>query len=123
MRFDFFHTVQSDQEFSDEILKNIIDICEKSIRESDIIGRLNDIEFGIILPETPIENALFFAEQLKRKIQEHNLNDKSFFITASFGVAEKTKNATIDTLLTKAFTALKANEKSSAQQKRKGVRK
>ena len=123
MRFDFFHTVQSDQEFSDEILKDIIDVCEKSIRESDIIGRLNDIEFGIILPETPIENALFFAEQLKRKIQERNLNNKSFFINAAFGVAEKTKNATIDTLLTKAFTALKANKKSSAQQKRKGVKK
>ncbi len=123
MRFDFFQDVQSEEEFSDEILKDIIGICEKSVRETDIIGRLNDIEFGIILPETPVEKALFFAEQLKRRIQERNLNNKGFFINTSYGVAEKTKDATIDTLLTKAFTALKSNEKSSAQQKRKGVKK
>lgn len=123
MRFDFFHTIQSQQEFSDEILKDTIDICTKSIREADIIGRLNDIEFGIILPETPIEKALFFSEQLKHKIQEHNLSHKDFFINVFFGVAEKTRGSTIDTLLTAAFAALAINEKSSAKQKRKGVKK
>lgn len=123
MRFDFFHKIQSDAEFTDEILKNVIDICEKSIRESDIIGRLNDIEFGFILPETPIENALFFAERLKHKIQEQNLSQDKFFINVSFGTAEKTKDATIDTLLTTAFMALENDEKTSANKKRKGVKK
>lgn len=125
LRLDFFHTVESSPEFSDEILKDLIDVCIKSVRESDIIGRLNDIEFGIILPETPIENAVFLSEQLKTKIQERNLHvNNDFFVNASFGVAEKSKNATFDSLLTKAFGALEQAEKeSSAKQKRKGVKK
>lgn len=124
LRFDFFHTLDSSHEFSDEILKDIIDVCIKSVRDSDIIGRLNDIEFGILLPETPIEKAVFLAEQLKTKIQERNLNiNNDFFINALFGVAEKTKNATFDNLLTKAFAALEKSEKElSAKQKRKGAK-
>lgn len=126
MRLDFFHTVDSSREFSDEILKDIIEVCTNSIRESDIVGRLNDIEFGIILPETPIENALFLSEQLKIKIQERNLSSKNdFFVNAVFGVAEKTKkDLTIDSLISKAFDALEKVEKSNAEKNnRKGVKK
>ncbi len=126
MRLDFFQTLDSSREFSDEILKDIIDVCANSIRESDIIGRLNDIEFGIILPETPIENASFLAEQLKLKIQERNLSNKNdFFVNAVFGVAEKTKkDLTIDSLISKAFETLEKSEKSNADKNnRKGVKK
>ena len=126
MRLDFFHTFDSSREFSDEILKDIIEVCTNSIRESDIVGRLNDIEFGILLPETPIENALFLSEQLKIKIQERNLSNKNdFFVNAVFGVAEKRKeDLTIDNLISKAFDALENVEKSNVgKTNRKGVKK
>lgn len=107
-KLDFFHSLQDNRTFTDEILKDVIQICRKSIRESDIIGRLSDIKFGILLPETPIENALFLSDQLKHKIQERNLKSKNeFFVGASFGVAERSqKDDTIDAMLTKALEQL-----------------
>ena len=124
MRLDFFHGIESDKEFTDEILKDIIDVCQKSIRETDVIGRLNDIEFGILLPETPVENASFLAEQLKKKIQTRNMGQQcDFFLNASFGYAEKSnKDSTIDCLVSKAFLSLDKSEKSkTTARKHKGA--
>lgn len=108
LKLDFFHSVEEERYFTDEILKDAVFICQKSIRESDIIGRLSELEFAILLPETPIENALFLAEQLKQKIQEKNMKNKNeFFIGTTFGVAEKTRNDdTIDAILSKAIQSL-----------------
>ena len=105
LKLDFFHSVEEERYFTDEILKDAVFICQKSIRESDIIGRLSELEFAILLPETPIENALFLAEQLKQKIQEKNMKNKNeFFIGTTFGVAEKTRNDdTIDAILSNAI--------------------
>lgn len=123
-KLDFFHSLEDNRNFTDEILKDVISICRKSIHESDIIGRLSDIEFGILLPETPIENALFLADQLRHKIQERNLKNKNeFFIGALFGVAERSqKDDTIDAILTKALEQLsldnaRSHSKSSRQSK------
>ena len=112
LKLDFYHSVEDNQRFTDEILKDVITICKKSIRESDIIGRLSDIEFGILMPETPIENALFLADQLKHKIQERGLKSKNeFFVYATFGVAERSqKDDTIDAILTKALEKLVADK-------------
>ncbi len=109
LKLDFFRSVDEDKTFTDEILKDTISVCLKSIRESDIIGRLSDIEFGILMPETPIENALFFAEQLRQKIQERNLKNKNdIFIDVDFGVAERKRaDDTIDNIMTRAFNAIK----------------
>ncbi len=108
LKLDFFHSVEEERYFTDEILKDAVFICQKSIRESDIIGRLSELEFAILLPETPIENALFLAEQLKQKIQEKNMKNKNeFFIGTTFGVAEKTRNDdTIDAILSNAIQSL-----------------
>ncbi len=108
LKLDFFRSVDEDKTFTDEILKDTISICCKSMRESDIIGRLSDIEFGILMPETPIENTLFFAEQLKQKIQERNLKNKNdIFIDVEFGVSERKRaDDTIDVIMTRAFNAI-----------------
>ena len=118
LKLDFFHTIEEERYFTDEILKDAVFICQKSIRESDIIGRLSELEFAILLPETPIENALFLAEQLKQKIQEKNIKHKNeFFIGATFGVSEKTRtDDTIDSILSNAIQSLNnENQKSHAK--------
>lgn len=112
-----FHVVNETQElkFTDEILHNTIELCRKSVRDSDIIGRIGDIEFGILLPETAPENAIFLAERLKQKIQEKNLEGEiEFFVTMDFGVSGKEeKEETIDSLMQKALNTLHQSEKNA----------
>lgn len=116
-------------QFSDIILKQLIEMSRKTIREIDIIGRISDIEFAILLPETSFEKAQFFAEQLKMKIQEEYLQKHlPFFITANFGIASKEgKDETIDSLLQKSIDSLILFEKTGDTNikplKKKGVKK
>ncbi len=116
------------EDFTDTLLKDVINLSKKIVRECDIIGRISDVEFAILLPETSFEKAQFFAEQLKMKIEEKNLKDGlSFFVTANFGIASKeTKNENIDTLLQKAINSLVLFEKNHTIQKqmpKKGAKK
>lgn len=118
MKLNYFHGVDDNTGFSDEIIQQTVAICRKTTRDSDYIGRVGDVEFAIILPETPPENASILAERLKEKIQEKNLKDTNrFFVTATFGVSGKSGSSdTIDSLLLKALNALQTADKSSRQQ-------
>ncbi len=131
MKLNCFEVPQTKngQQFTDMLLKDVISMSQKTIRESDIIGRISDVEFAILLPETTFEKAQFFAERLKLKIQEENLKeDHSFFITANFGVASKEgKTESIDSLLQKAIDSLVLFEKTGnttvLPAKKKGTKK
>lgn len=98
-----------------KILKQTVALCQKSIRNSDSIGRIGEVEFAIVLPETPAENAIFLAQRLKQKIQEKNLEGASdAFVTATFGVTGKmSPDDTIDTLLLRASGALQEADKNT----------
>ena len=96
--------------FGDEALKKTVKICKDSIRESDYLGRIGDVEFAILLPETPIENVPFLIERLRLKIQEQNLITEigNAFITTAFGKAGKTDDKdSIDAMLIRAGQDLK----------------
>lgn len=121
LKLNYFHGINemgNDPGFSDEIIRQAVAICRKATRDSDYIGRVGDVEFAIVLPETPAENAAFLAERLKEKIQEKNLKESnSFFVSATFGIAGKTsKEDTIDSLLLKALNALQEADKNTRQQ-------
>ncbi len=120
MGLDYFHSVgdNNTHSFSDDILQETVAVCRKAMRGSDLLGRIGDVEFAMVLPETPAENAVFLAERLKSKIQEKNLKSKDgSFVTASFGVANRdSKDDTIDSLLLRAMNALK---QAKAKQKKR----
>lgn len=121
LKLNYFHGINekgNDPGFSDDIIRQAVTICRKVTRDSDYIGRVGDIEFAIILPETQSENVIFLAERLKEKIQEKNLKDNNnFFVSATFGVASKSnKDDTIDSLLLKALNALQEADKNERQQ-------
>ncbi len=118
MKLNYFHGADDNMGFSDEIIQQTVAICRKTTRDSDYIGRVGDVEFAIILPETPPENATVLAERLKERIQEKNLKDANrFFVTATFGVSGKSNASdTIDSLLLKALNALQEADKNSRQQ-------
>ncbi len=81
----------------------------EGVREVDIVGRLGGEEFGVILPNTKIEDAKKLAERLRIAIADNSdLKTKlKLDITASFGVAEylvQIKN--LDELLKNSDTAM-----------------
>jgi len=61
---------------------------KNSLREYDRAGRFGGEEFLIILPETPLKNAIFAAEKLNRLIKETKIEyeNKELTITTSVGI-------------------------------------
>ncbi len=112
MKLDYFHGIDDKRGFSDDIVRQVITLCRMSIRDSDYIGRVGDVEFAILLPETSLKEAHAVADRIKEKIQEENLKDeRHMFITAAFGFAEKAlASDTIDTILLRALDALNKKE-------------
>ncbi|MCF8036085.1 MAG: diguanylate cyclase [Desulfobacteraceae bacterium] len=41
----------------DMVLKHLADLCQRSLRSSDVLGRLGGEEFGVILPWTDLSGA------------------------------------------------------------------
>ena len=105
MRLDYFHDTSSQRDFTDDIIRKMIAMTRSMIRESDYIGRVGDIEFAILLPETSKEKALVAADRIKSKIEEESLKKSDgFFITIHFGVSEKeSAKDTIDDMLLRAL--------------------
>ena len=98
--------------FGDEALQKTVQICKNSIRDSDYLGRIGDVEFAILLPETPLENVKFLEERLRLKIQEQNLKTEigNAFITTAFGCAgRQDEKDSIDAMLVRANQELKEN--------------
>ncbi|MBN2047632.1 MAG: GGDEF domain-containing protein [Anaerolineaceae bacterium] len=76
----------------------------QNIRLSDVICRFGGEEFVILLPETKLENALKACKNIQKQIlQPMIIEDESFAITTSIGVAHFTfdslENAHIDQLI------------------------
>jgi len=113
MRLDYFHDTSYQRDFSDDIIRKMITLTRSVIRESDYIGRVGDIEFAILLPETSKENALVVADRIKAKIEEESLKKADgFFITIHFGVAAKENpKDTIDDMLLRALDSFQEQAK------------
>ena len=74
----------------DEVLRQVADICQSSLRGSDFMGRVGGEEFVLLLPDTPRSNAYHVAERMRIHLCETPIkleNGASLTITASFGVA------------------------------------
>ncbi len=88
MDIDYFKDVNDHYGHSvgDDVLKKIVIIAERSIREVDIFARWGGEEFLIYLPEMDLESSLVLAERLRLAIGESHFPVVGN-ITASFGVA------------------------------------
>jgi len=74
----------------DEVLRQAADICQSSLRGSDLMGRVGGEEFVLLLPDTPHTNAYHVAERMRVHLYETPIeleNGTTLNITASFGVA------------------------------------
>ncbi|MCY7348904.1 MAG: GGDEF domain-containing protein [Pyrinomonadaceae bacterium] len=93
----------------DLVLTEIADVCRKSLRGTDVLGRLGGEEFAVLLPHTKLSDAQTVAEHLRAVIEA---NATEFFsetikITASFGVSDLTDyDEEIEIVLAKADALL-----------------
>lgn len=73
----------------DRVLKRAVAACQEHLRSTDIFGRLGGEEFGIVLPECTLEQALGRAEQIRVAIATAAVGEDApgIPISASFGVA------------------------------------
>ena len=73
----------------DRVLKRAVEACEQHLRSTDIFGRLGGEEFGIVLPECTLDQAVNRAEQIRVAIATAVSDDETpgIPISASFGVA------------------------------------
>jgi len=73
--------------YGDTVLIAVADIMQKSVRESDLVGRYGGEEFMIVFSKTNREDATVISERIRRAIQKYYLND-DIKITISGGVQE-----------------------------------
>ena len=71
----------------DEILTKIGEILNKSVRNSDFVGRYGGEEFIIVLPETDVSGGYKVAEKIRLFIQESKLLGEDMPLTVSLGVS------------------------------------
>ncbi len=72
----------------DELLRQLVAIMKKVIRENDTLARLGGDEFGVLLECCPLDRARIIAEDLLASIGNHRFywNGKTFVIGASMGL-------------------------------------
>ncbi len=89
----------------DEVLKTLVTISSKTIRESDNLARWGGEEFTILLPETNLTGAVNVAEKLRSAIAAHDFGEPGHK-TCSFGVAQYTLKEKKNTIIYNADLAL-----------------
>ena len=93
----------------DETLRLVALIIQRTIRTSDIAGRVGGEEFAILLPRATPEQAIAMAERLRAAMEKAPLfhDAGTIHFTASFGVAVGGRGVeTLDRLLQEADKAL-----------------
>lgn len=115
MTIDRFESLNTEHgpAFGDEAIRVAVTACQNSIRDSDYLGRLADIEFAILLPETPLEGAKIVAERIRGEVMHSDLmvENVKIAVTTSISIAARTDaDETIDSVLLRAFNALRTSK-------------
>lgn len=90
----------------DAVLKNFCTIAQSCLRQSDALGRLGGEEFGILMPNTPVEDALLVIERVRQAVADSVVREGAaeIRVTGSFGLATFALDA-VDTDLDALFKA------------------
>lgn len=94
----------------DNVLGSLGEILRTNKRKSDLVGRLGGEEFAYALPDVDVEGAIFFAEKIRKLIENDMYNHKGIYInyTISIGLSIYDQNNKVDQndLITQADEAL-----------------
>ena len=100
----------------DQVLQAVAQLISSCSREMDAFGRYGGEEFLIVLPETPVDHAMLYAERLRATIEDHGhvlraqYGDAS--LSASIGLASlNPRDDDADRMIHRADNALYAAKK------------
>ena len=109
---DYFKSVNDTygHQVGDIVLQVLSKVCQDTLRQVDIAGRLGGEEFAVILPETTNTEALEVAERLREAVANMEVKmpvGLPMHFTVSIGVTSlQDKNINLDMLLNQADKAL-----------------
>ncbi|MEM1024706.1 MAG: GGDEF domain-containing protein [Myxococcota bacterium] len=74
----------------DHVLKQLAELVGKRVRKEEAFARIGGEEFAVLLPETPEEKALVFAERIRTMVErsDFTFEGRSIDVTVSLGVGE-----------------------------------
>ncbi|ADC89919.1 diguanylate cyclase [Thermocrinis albus DSM 14484] len=96
-------------QLGDAVLINLANILKSMVRHSDVPARLGGEEFGILLPNTPLEGAVSLAQRIRIAFEGSVVlhNGVEVYTTLSAGVATYTPDVkSLDELIRRADVAL-----------------
>lgn len=74
----------------DAVIQHVAAAVKKNLRSTDVAGRYGGEEFAVLLLDTTVEQAMFFAERLRKNVEAMAVeyNQQILRVTVSIGVAE-----------------------------------
>lgn len=93
----------------DEALREVAAAVRRTARVSDVPGRLGGEEFGLLLPETGVDEAVRVAERIRQEVGASSVeaDGTAFAVTCSCGVAGRSPDTDdLDALMRVADEAL-----------------
>lgn len=99
----------------DRCLQGLAEVCNRNLREVDLIGRLGGEEFAVAMPEADLATARQVAERLRQQIAENEVagDQGPLRITVSIGVSSaRPEDKGLDQTLRRADQALYAAKNS-----------
>ncbi len=107
---DFFKHVNDNYGHAagDAVLRTLAQRCVDQLRTVDIVGRVGGEEFGLCLPETPVENAYGAIERLRIAVAERPIDFEGtpIQVTVSLGLTGFRADDDTDIIFRRADTAL-----------------
>ncbi len=103
----------------DAAIIQLAELLKYQLRKVDFCGRYGGEEFGLCLPDTPIEGALEVAERIRKDVltlQIDSHNDKMISISISLGIAENNQDVDVEEILKRADKALYAAKDAGRNQ-------
>ncbi|WNL41415.1 GGDEF domain-containing protein [Halomonas sp. PAMB 3264] len=103
----------------DKVLAEIAEVCEESLRPTDVIGRFGGEEFIVALPNTNLDDAQKVAERLKREVSNLSLPDEMGTQSPSVTIGVAAANAegeNLDALIKQADQLLYIGKRAGRNQ-------
>lgn len=74
----------------DAVIQQVAAAVKKNLRSTDVAGRYGGEEFAVLLLDTTVDQAIFFAERLRKNVEAMAVeyNQQLLRVTVSIGVAE-----------------------------------
>ena len=88
----------------DHVLAQVGAILQQAVRTTDLACRYGGEEFVIILPDTPMDDALPIAHRIREQVSDHRWEARQ--VTVSVGVAQLNQHKTPNQLVSDADQAL-----------------